>query len=423
MLSLLPVPLPKGAVVREVATQSPKPEEMPRGNGSFADFLGRFLTAGRGLADGGQEADQAAPVEEQDDSAARFEETEPADEGCGEPLLQPWPADDRPAPRLSSGPAEEAAGPAKPDRPIGERPPVAAQAAGQGGRDADTAREAGILPVKTSGTPPGTMGGNRADLQPSGRAPAAADVDVASPPGNRDAPVIAARPLAEPHHGILAQTRPGPEAGVPELSAIALPDHARLPPAPSARIAPLAGQTFALVHALGDRGDRVSGQAEADDLDISATWRHADGAIASRGVQVAAAPPSTVDTARRVAAQISDAVPRGRDGIVELTLNPVELGRVRLSLTSSDGAMAVTILAERPETLDLMRRHIDLLAQEFRDMGYASASFSFEGERDQPAPTATAEPVASAGPAPVVTESATAMNRPPAETDRVDIRL
>ncbi len=38
---------------------------------------------------------------------------------------------------------------------------------------------------------------------------------------------------------------------------------------------------------------------------------------------------------------------------------------------------ALRYIADRPETLELMRRHIDILAQEFRDIGYGSAEFSF----------------------------------------------
>ncbi len=62
---------------------------------------------------------------------------------------------------------------------------------------------------------------------------------------------------------------------------------------------------------------------------------------------------------------------------VEITLSPEELGRVRLSVTPSENGIVVNILAERPETLDLMRRHIDQLAQEFKSLGYDKIGFSF----------------------------------------------
>ncbi|MDG4649247.1 flagellar hook-length control protein FliK [Roseibacterium sp. SDUM158017] len=56
-------------------------------------------------------------------------------------------------------------------------------------------------------------------------------------------------------------------------------------------------------------------------------------------------------------------------GAVEIALDPPELGRVRLSLVEVGGTMAVSITAERPETADLMRRHLEILAQEFARSG------------------------------------------------------
>ena len=37
----------------------------------------------------------------------------------------------------------------------------------------------------------------------------------------------------------------------------------------------------------------------------------------------------------------------------------------------------MSVTAERQETLDLMRRHIDQLAQEFKALGYGSINFDF----------------------------------------------
>jgi flagellar hook-length control protein FliK len=82
---------------------------------------------------------------------------------------------------------------------------------------------------------------------------------------------------------------------------------------------------------------------------------------------------------RATAAQIADVARRLADGPVEVSLSPEELGRVRMSLHGSDGQMTVQIMAERPETLDLLRRHIDLLAAELRQQGFADLTFSFSG--------------------------------------------
>ena len=80
---------------------------------------------------------------------------------------------------------------------------------------------------------------------------------------------------------------------------------------------------------------------------------------------------------RHVARQLADVARQMPDRPVELTLNPDELGRVRLTFTLTDGGINVAVLAERGETMDLMRRHIETLAQEFRDMGYSDVKFQF----------------------------------------------
>ena len=86
--------------------------------------------------------------------------------------------------------------------------------------------------------------------------------------------------------------------------------------------------------------------------------------------------------------QVTDAVRGSSRPGIEIALSPEELGSVRLRLTGSDGQMVVIVQAERPETLDLMRRHIDFLSQDFRAIGYGEVSFSFqsgkEGQHDAP---------------------------------------
>ncbi|MCR9127613.1 MAG: flagellar hook-length control protein FliK [Rhodobacteraceae bacterium] len=82
-------------------------------------------------------------------------------------------------------------------------------------------------------------------------------------------------------------------------------------------------------------------------------------------------------TVRQIAHQLMAPMPVPADTAVEVALNPEELGKVQMRVTPQDGAIIVSITVERPETLDLMRRHIDQLAQEYRQMGYDTASFSF----------------------------------------------
>ncbi|MDP5218296.1 flagellar hook-length control protein FliK [Ruegeria sp. 2205SS24-7] len=92
--------------------------------------------------------------------------------------------------------------------------------------------------------------------------------------------------------------------------------------------------------------------------------------------------PAQAETARAIAAQINDVLIRRGNGSFELALRPEELGRVRVLMKPIEGAMTLTIIAERPETLDLMRRHIDQLASEFRDMGYSAVHVDLSGAGD-----------------------------------------
>ena len=65
------------------------------------------------------------------------------------------------------------------------------------------------------------------------------------------------------------------------------------------------------------------------------------------------------------------------DDRVELLLDPVELGKVRFELTYTAERVQVNVSVERPETLDLLRRNIDLLRAEFRDAGFDASTLSF----------------------------------------------
>lgn len=79
---------------------------------------------------------------------------------------------------------------------------------------------------------------------------------------------------------------------------------------------------------------------------------------------------------RQTAASI-EILMRHPDKQVEISLNPEELGRVRMALSRTENGMTVAIMADRPETLDLMRRHIDQLTAELHRLGYTDIGFSF----------------------------------------------
>ncbi len=147
-------------------------------------------------------------------------------------------------------------------------------------------------------------------------------------------------------------------------------------------------------------------------------------------VNTAALHPHGVETGAAVVRQLIASAAHSTDRVVEVSLAPEELGRVRMTLTTVDHGMSVALQAERPETLDLMRRHIDQLARDFRDLGYSSISFSFgdrpqhqQAQPDTPAPLdpASQEPQAAAR---AVVEIDRARTQPlPSTLGGLDLRL
>ncbi|SEL05794.1 flagellar hook-length control protein FliK [Pacificibacter marinus] len=86
-----------------------------------------------------------------------------------------------------------------------------------------------------------------------------------------------------------------------------------------------------------------------------------------------------VELPARLAAQIADVARQLPDGPIEISLSPEELGKVRLTFQISEaGVMNVVVAAERPDTLEFMRRNLDSLLAEFSDLGYEGASFQFQ---------------------------------------------
>jgi flagellar hook-length control protein FliK len=133
--------------------------------------------------------------------------------------------------------------------------------------------------------------------------------------------------------------------------------------------------------------------------------------------------PAETALARSASEQISARV-SAEGGGFELALHPDELGRVHLHLHRGDQGSTLSIQADRPETLDLLRRNIAMLEQDLRALGHDGLTFRFSGgsadggqQGETPRPFAGLTAEASAEPAPTPTD------RQAAGTDRLDLRL
>lgn len=206
---------------------------------------------------------------------------------------------------------------------------------------------------------------------------------------------------------------------------------AAAPVAPASITPMAAAPQMAMDKAAHDLGSPLPALDNAPS-ELGATLSQGHPANPGSATAAAPAPASQAlhPTAQSVAGQIAFSVAQNPDGQTEIMLSPEELGRVRLNVQSGDGSISVTIHAERPETLDLMRRNIELLQRDFRALGYEQMSFSFSQQGfsgqsarhepedwDKPAP----DPLAIAEVAPTATPP---LRPAPALSDRsLDLRI
>jgi hypothetical protein len=131
-----------------------------------------------------------------------------------------------------------------------------------------------------------------------------------------------------------------------------------------------------IVKGLEPKVDAASGGDES-------TLPFAPAGDTASGVAKTSEAQSAPGVVRHVAQQLAVTITQTTGQPTEIALNPEELGRVRMSMSLTDGTLMLHINAERPETADLLRRHIDTLAQEFRSLGYNDISFDFGDGRTQ----------------------------------------
>ena len=86
------------------------------------------------------------------------------------------------------------------------------------------------------------------------------------------------------------------------------------------------------------------------------------------------APPSLAAT---VSPTIIEMTRIGNHGPLELALSPEELGRLTISIAQDGDFVRVNVSADRPDTLDLMRRHAGELIADLKQSGFSGATLSF----------------------------------------------
>jgi hypothetical protein len=222
----------------------------------------------------------------------------------------------------------------------------------------------------------------------------------------------------------------------PDLSTTVSPDRASDPQIPIPISKSVSSTTFAFDHmgqatvpvSLGEMALRGIGRFDADigKLDGYASEElhlhaglHTE--LKSGAVSNAAAPfPGSRNDAVLVIRQLVMDAGRLQDGPIEIRLSPEELGSVRMQLVTSDAGLTVHVHADRPETLDLLRRHAEMLARELASAGYETAGFSFSGEGGK---SGDKESRDTLGDELSELEAAQDANRAAPEADGIDIRL
>lgn len=124
-----------------------------------------------------------------------------------------------------------------------------------------------------------------------------------------------------------------------------------------------------------------------------------------------------------IARQIAPVIDRRADGVTEIRLDPVELGQLRMTVQATDATVTLTLQAERPETADLMRRHLDGLVTELRSLGYADVSIQLDGGRGGQGQDRGAAPVASHSALPAAPPDDPLPAAPRPRSGALDLRL
>lgn len=127
---------------------------------------------------------------------------------------------------------------------------------------------------------------------------------------------------------------------------------------------------------------------------------------------------------RQVSEQLVVQLDAAQDGTTEISLSPEELGRVRMTVHHGEQGTSISIWAERPETLSLMRRSAESLMADLQQRGFGDARLDFS-ENGQPGRQQNAHYTTGSGDLPgaaTPAQTLAASALPPAQ-GRLDIRI
>ncbi|WP_111558068.1 flagellar hook-length control protein FliK [Paracoccus sediminilitoris] len=162
---------------------------------------------------------------------------------------------------------------------------------------------------------------------------------------------------------------------------------------------------------------------QAAALDVQPLQPHREASSSAAPALTPSHAPAPHADPRPVMQQVTSAMVTTRKDATEIALSPEELGRLRVVMSGPD-RNHVTIWAERPETLDLVRRNADMLVQHLQEAGIDTMDMEFRQDHGGPwqdGDEGIVRPDLDDTDRPVTTRMQIAT--PPVSDRRVDIRL
>lgn len=190
------------------------------------------------------------------------------------------------------------------------------------------------------------------------------------------------RPALKPHNAVVETIVSNKSSSNPEPAKPKLAEPMQGRTRPESRGKPSDGNQSVLQAspAVPDSGSMESSDLEPKPLPLS---QHVMGEQGPRGVSTQSPTPNAQPANPSPTAQILQSIPTTSGQTVEIAMNPEELGHLRITLDTSDGGAKLSIVVERGETLDLLRRHSGELSSELRQMGYQTVDFDFSRDKQQ----------------------------------------